>query len=280
MLVPLIVGMHGDSGVAEHGLRSRGGDDDELARPPLDGIAQMPEMALGLDLLDLEVGDRGQELGIPIDETLVLIDEAGAIEIDEHLAHGTRQALVHGETEPRPVAGAAEPLQLADNGVARLLFPLPDALDEGVAAHGAAVRLLPLHQLALDHHLRGDAGVIGPWLPQHVTPAHALEAHQHVLERVVERMPHMQRAGHVRRRDDDGVGLGALAAWRAGGEGIGLLPGAIDGVFDFLRLIGLVEHERVGRSGGRTSRASYAVAFSAVNLESDFSPAGNELDCP
>ena len=211
----------------------------------------MPEMALGLDLLDFEVGDRGQELGVPIDQALVLVDQAGAIEIDEHLAHGARQALVHGEAQPRPIAGAAEPLELADDGVAGLLLPLPDALDEGVAAHGAAVRLLPFHQLALDHHLRGDAGVIGAGLPQHVAPAHALEAHQHVLERVVERMPHMQRARHVRRRNDDGKRLGALAPRRPGGEGVGLLPGAIDGVFDVLRLIGLVEHERVGRSGGR-----------------------------
>ncbi|MER8595675.1 hypothetical protein NKH33_29700 [Mesorhizobium sp. M1182] len=47
---------------------------------------------------------------------------------------------------------------------------------------------LLLHKLALDHHLRGDAGVIHAGLPQHVLAAHALEAHQNVLQRVVERM--------------------------------------------------------------------------------------------
>ena len=31
-------------------------------------------------------------------------------------------------------------------------------------------------ELALDHHLRGDAGMIGARLPQHVLAAHALEA--------------------------------------------------------------------------------------------------------
>ena len=116
---------------------------------------------------------------------------------------------------PRPVAGAAEAPQLADDGAARLFLPLPDALDEGLAADGAAVRLLALHQLALDHHLGGDAGVVGARLPQHVAPAHALEADQNVLQRVVERVADMQRAGDVGRRDDDGVGLarqGARAA--------------------------------------------------------------------
>ncbi len=101
--VALVVWMHGDGGVAKHGLGPRGGDDDVGRRilgieaAAFERIAQMPEMAFDLDLVDLEVGDRGQELRVPIDEALVLIDEAGAIEIDEHLAHGARQTLVHGE---------------------------------------------------------------------------------------------------------------------------------------------------------------------------------------
>ncbi len=246
--VTLIVGMHGNGGVAQHGLGPRGGDHDEggwivgVERRPLDRIAQMPEMPLGVELLDLEIGNGGEQLGVPIDEALVLVDEARAIEIDEHLTHGAGQALVHGESEPRPVAGAAEPLQLADDGVARLFFPLPHALDEGLAAHGAAVGLLPFQQLTLDHHLGGDAGVIGARLPQHVAPAHALEADEHVLQRVVEGMPHMERAGDVGRRNDNGERPGLGARGRTGGEGGSLLPGAIGFAFDLLRLIGLVEH--------------------------------------
>ena len=68
-------------------------------------------------------------------------------------------------------------------------------------------RLLLLHELALDNDLRRDAGVIGARLPEHVPPAHALEARQDILQRVVERMAHMQRAGDVGRRDDHGIGL-------------------------------------------------------------------------
>ena len=105
-------------------------------------------------------------------------------------------------------------------GAAGLVLPLPDALDELVAAQGAAVGLLPLHQLALDHHLRGDAGMVGAGLPQHVAAAHALEADEHVLQRVVEGVAHMQRAGDVRRRDDDGEGPRPCGR-AAGGEGAG-----------------------------------------------------------
>ena len=123
-----------------------------------------------------------------------------------------------------------------------LFFPLPHAADERIAAHGASVRLLPLHQLALDHHLGGDAGVIGAGLPQHVAPPHALEPNERVLQAVVESMPHMERAGHVRRRDDDGEWLGLRALGPARGKGAFLLPCAVNDAFDFLRLIGLVEH--------------------------------------
>ena len=58
-------------------------------------------------------------------------------------------------------------------------------------------------ELALDDHLGGDAGVVGAGLPEHVLAAHALEADQDVLERVVERVADVERAGDVGRRDDD-----------------------------------------------------------------------------
>ena len=61
-------------------------------------------------------------------------------------------------------------------------------------------------KLALDHHLGGDAGMVGARLPQHVLAAHALEAARDVLQGVVEGMAHMQRAGDVGRRNDDRKG--------------------------------------------------------------------------
>ena len=202
--------MHRNGGVAEHRLGPRGRDDDEgrgivgTEGLALDRIAQIPEAALDLDLLHLEIGDRGQQLRIPVHQPLVFVDQAFAVQFDEHFHDGARQALVHGEAFARPVAGGAEPLQLVDDDAAALGLPLPDALEEFGAAHVAAARLLPFHQLPLDHHLGRDAGMIGAGLPQHVAAAHALEAAENVLQRVVERVAHMQRARHVRRRDHDG----------------------------------------------------------------------------
>ena len=174
-----------------------------------------------------------------------------AIEVDEHLEHGPRQALVHGEALARPVAGGAEPLELAPDGAPRFLLPLPYALEELLAAEVAAVRLLALHQLALDHHLGGDAGMIGARLPEHVAAAHALEAAQDVLQGVVEGVPHMERARHVRRRDDDGVGLGRAALRAPGPEGPGLLPAGGDARLDGGGVERLVHHGAKPVQGAR-----------------------------
>ena len=126
-------------------------------------------------------------------------------------------------------------------------FHCPHLLDELLAPQRVAVGLLALHQLALDHHLRGDAGVVGARLPQHVLAAHALEAAQHVLQRVVEGMARVQRARHVGRRDDDCVGLGFRALRAPGLESLGLHPLRVDARFDVGGLIGFLEHEDAKR---------------------------------
>src|ERR1700732_1324130 len=114
------------------------------------------------------------------------------MQLDEYFHDRPRQALIHGEALARPVAGRAKPLQLIDDDATAFGFPLPDTLEELGAPQIAPARLLPLHQLPLDHHLGGDTGVIGAWLPQYVTAAHALEAAKDVLQSVVERVPHVQ----------------------------------------------------------------------------------------
>src|SRR5581483_7878379 len=113
-----------------------------VERLSLERIAQVPEVALGFDLDHLEVGDGGEQLRVPVDQSLVLVDEAGAIKFHKNFNDGARQALVHGEALARPVAGGAEALELVDDGAARLRLPFPDALEEGLAPHFPAPRLL------------------------------------------------------------------------------------------------------------------------------------------
>src|SRR3546814_4171352 len=104
----------------------------------------------------------------------------------------------------------------------------PDLAGVAGGQRQAAVELdALLRQLGLDHHLSGDAGVVGARLPQHVAALHALVAAEDVLDRVVQRMAHVQAARHVGRREYDGEGrLGLVELRREGVRGLpaGLLP--------------------------------------------------------
>ena len=67
-----------------------------------------------------------------------------------------------------------------------------------------AIEVFFLFQPPLHHRLRRDASVICAWHPQRVVTLHAFEADDDVLQRIVEGVAEVERAGDVRRRDDDG----------------------------------------------------------------------------
>ena len=292
----LVLGMHGDARVAEHRLGAGRRDGDHGAVVALERIIEIIKVpvrvlvedlgerccverlfatalpfegAAAFDLLHLQVGDRRVELRVPIDEALVLIDEPRAIELDEDLHHGARQALVEREALPRPVAGGAEALQLLDDRAAQFRLPGPDALQKFLAAQVAAARLLPLHELALDDHLRRDASVVRARLPEHVATLHARVPGQNILQRVVERMAHMQIAGDVRRRNDDGVGGGCGALGPAGAKGARVFPIFSDAPLDGGGVEGLVHRDafeascRLGGFAGSRAGARYCHALRA-----------------
>ena len=75
MFEALVFGMHGDRRVAEHRLGPRRRHHDELVAA-FDRIFDVPERAFGLDLLHFKIGDGGLELRVPIDQPLVLVDQA------------------------------------------------------------------------------------------------------------------------------------------------------------------------------------------------------------
>jgi hypothetical protein len=122
-------GVHGDGGVAEHGFGAGGGDAGEAGAVG-EGIFEVPEVAVDLAVFDLVVGEGGLELGAPVDHVVAAIDEALVVEALEDEADGAREALVHGEALAGPVAGAAERLELADDGGAVVLLPVPDFRQE------------------------------------------------------------------------------------------------------------------------------------------------------
>ena len=230
VLVARIAGRDRHGGVAEHGFGTRGGD-DEITGAVGERVAEMPELALHFAVDDFLVGKRALGGGAPVHHALAAVDVAFFIELDEHLADGGAEALVHGEAFAVPVAGRAELAELLDDRAAVELLPFPDAFDELLAAERAAVDAFLLAEDLVDLALGGDAGVVGAGEPADFLAHHAVPADEDVLQRVVQDVPHGEDAGHVRRRDDDGIGL--LVGIRFAVEAFVGLPLGVPFLFDF-----------------------------------------------
>ncbi len=135
--VALVVRVKGDGDVAEHRLGARRRDRD-VALAVRERIADVPERAVLLLGLDLEVGDRGLQHRVPVDEPLAAVDEPVLVQADEGRLHGARHPGIHGEAVAAPVDRGAEPAHLARDRAAGLLLPAPHARGEGLAPERVA----------------------------------------------------------------------------------------------------------------------------------------------
>ena len=161
-------------------------------------------MALALDLLHFQVGNRRVQFRVPVHKAFVLVNQTFPVQFDKDFRDRFRAALIHGETFARPVGRRPEGAELVGDGAAGLSLPLPDLLEKCLATDIAPVDLL-CGKLPFDHGLRRDAGMVRSRLPQSVFAGLALVPNQDVLNGEGERVAHMQAAGDVRRRHHDGV---------------------------------------------------------------------------
>ena len=93
-------------------------------------------------------------------------------------------------------------------------------------------------KLAFHHNLRGNARVVGAGNPAGVVAFHAVVAGEAVHNGLIERVPHVQRAGYVGRGELDGKRLGA---GKIGGEIALLFPVLVVFGFDVGGIV-FVEH--------------------------------------
>jgi hypothetical protein len=262
--------VHGDRGVAEHRLRTRGrhldaelpvggayqasvlttdrredtGGDGRLVGEWVDEPGQLAGLVL---VLHLDVRQGGVAADAPVDQAFPAVDQALLVEGDEHLAHGLGTRTVEGEHLAVPVGGGSELLELVQDLATGGLPPGPHPLEEGLAAElvtvGALGGELPLH-----HVLGGDPGVVGPRDPHRVAALHPSSADDHVLDRVVQGVTDVQGAGDVGRRDHDREGLAVVVG--IGVEQPGGAPVLVERGLDRGGVVGLGQLGHRGRPGG------------------------------
>ena len=233
MTEPLVRRVHGDRGVSEHclGACRRDGDVPTV----FEWIPDVVEGPIEIFVLHLEVGNRRGAPRAPVDEIRTAVDQVLLVQSDEDRAHGLGQPLVECEPEARPIARTPERFQLIDDLRAVLRLPLPNTLDERVAAE-LVTRGSYARKLLFDHVLRGNAGVVRSREPAGRIAPHSSIANHHILEAVVEGVAHVKPTRDIRGRDDDGE-RDTVDNADGGTEEVSLFPVAIDPRFHFRRAI-------------------------------------------
>ena len=191
----------------------------------------MPELALFLLVLNLDVRERSQHLRIPVDDSRAAIQFAVLEQVDEGLAHRVARSRVEREGGAVPVAGRAHPTRLRGDSRSRDADPVPDTLLERLAPE-----VVPSHafagELLLDHALRRDPGVVQTGQPERRLAQHPVPADQRVLDRQRDCMTQVQHPGHVWRRHDHGERLSVVLGGIGRTEPAVVLPEGVDRIFD------------------------------------------------
>ena len=163
----------------------------------------MPHRALFFHAFHFQIRHRRAQHGIPVHQPLATVNQTLLKQAHEHFGNGLRARLVHREILALPIGRAADAAHLLRNRAAGDVFPCPyffqKRLAPQIVARHALGGKLPLH-----HNLRGDACVVGTRNPSGVAAFHAVIAREAVHNRLIERVPHVQRAGYVGRRKLDG----------------------------------------------------------------------------
>ena len=199
----------------------------------------MPHRAVFFHAFHFQIGYRRAEHGIPVHQPLAAINQALLKQAHEYFGNRLGAHVVHREILALPVCRAADAAHLLRNRAAGEVFPRPHFFQEfftpQIVARHAFGGKLPLH-----HNLRGNARMVGARNPSGVAAFHAVIAREAVHNRLVERVPHVQRAGYVGRRKLDGETFGA---GEIGGEIALFFPVLIVFGFDFGGGV-FVEHGR------------------------------------
>ncbi len=182
----------------------------------------------------------------PVDDPVRAVDPAVVPQPHEEREHRSDVGLVEREPLTLVVHRRAQAPELTHDRATGRLQPLPGALDERLAPEIVAGQPLS-RELLLDDVLGGDPGVVVAGLPEGVVAHHPVPADQAVLDRPVERMPHVELAGDVRRRHADDVGLVAAAAGAGRVEALGL-PGLLPALLDAVGAVQAV-HLLLGHRG-------------------------------
>src|SRR5439155_6151539 len=114
------VRVYRDRDVRDDGFRAGGGDNDvvisDVAGVVQEWVAHVPEEAIHLLVLYLQVRERGHAARAPVDDALTAVNDPIVVHLYEGRADCPLWAFVHGEDVSVPVAGDAKAHVLRGDG--------------------------------------------------------------------------------------------------------------------------------------------------------------------
>ncbi len=228
------------SGVAQHRLRPRRGDDHYLAvLAALDRVGEVPERRLLLAVDHLEIRQRRHAPRAPGDDPLPPVDQPLVVEVLEDVPNRAGRPRIHREVKARPVAGSAQDPKLLPRPTPVAVHVGPDPFQEPFPPQIVAGQPLP-RQFLLHDPLAGDPGVVGTREPKCRLAEHPVETGHHVFNGDKERVADVQLAGQIRRGHDHHPGLAVTLGRR---EIASRVPPVVQPLLDRLRI------ERLGQTG-------------------------------
>ena len=230
--IPFVGGIDSHAGIAQHGLGTRGRHDHALAAVRA-GIPDVPQMAVLLLVFHFRVAQRAAAGGAPVNHPLSAVNQAFFKQAHENLAYSLAAAFVHGKALPAPVTADAHLALLMHDASAEFFFPVPGSFQECFPSDTLLGQSFLPHRLD-NLHLGGDRRVIRSRKPKGRIPLHAVIADRCILKDTVHGVPHMQLAGNVGRRHNDGERLFPFDSVRR--KSSGFFPVLINLSFDRLRI--------------------------------------------
>src|SRR5690606_814471 len=233
---PLVVRIDAYRRIGHDGLGPRGGYGEvfrSLTRCTFHFVTYIVERLVHLTADDFLIRYGRAPLWVPVYHPHTAVDVSFAVEPDEGVDHRIREVGIHGKARTVPVARSSQLFQLLKDDAAVFLFPFPGVFKELFTCEVFLVDTL-LFEHGYDLSFGGYGGVVGARHPARIFTLHACPSDEHVLDRIVEHVPHMEHTRHVRWWHHDGVGF-PFIGYRS--EKAVLHPIGIPFVFSFLGVV-------------------------------------------
>ena len=179
---PLVVRMYGNGDVAEDRRRPGCRDRDAIfgaAAVVGERITHVGEGVVYFLVHELEVGECRLVERAPVDDSVRSVNPALAVQVDKEPHDRADVRIVHREPLAPVIHRRAHSPELAHDRPAVGVEPLPDQVDESLAAQ-LLPRLALGGEMFLDSVLRRDAGVVVAGQEGDLEPAHAMPADERV----------------------------------------------------------------------------------------------------